>query len=565
MSSSSRRTFMRGAVSIAGLALVRSANAETRAQRVAAPRGGGAARPEIESIASASLESSANSAQALKIRTDCALLQSRRPAPKRTSNGDAQSLPHWIGNFTKGLPHKQSGEIEPGCYESLLEALESGSRNALQKLPRGSGMRLVSPQAALGIHLEGASAETFFLTPPPSIRSAEAAAEMVELYWQAIARDVRFSEYGESPVIDRVAKEITQLAGFRGPVSEGRVTPETIFRANGAANLTGPYVSQFLLKPISIGSSRQEQKYKSPVAGNDFLQSSSEWLQIQTGVPPWRESRWDPVQRHIITGRDLAEYVHYDFLYQAFLNAALILIDSGPYSIYNTTFYFSDSNPYKHSKTEIGFVTFGFAQVVDWVARVTTAALKAAWYQKWLVHRYLRPEEFGGLVHRTKTGGAMYPLHSDVLESEAVAETYKRFGTFLLPQAYPEGCPLHPAYPSGHATVAGACTTILKALFDEGMVVPDCVVPTPDGQSLVPYKGPALTVKGEIEKLAFNVALGRNFAGIHWRSDAVGGIQLGEEVAITILQDLVNTCAEDFPGFRFTRFDGQPVQIAKMA
>jgi hypothetical protein len=113
--------------------------------------------------------------------------------------------------------------------------------------------------------------------------------------------------------------------------------------------------------------------------------------------------------------------------------------------------------------------------------------------------------------------------------------------------------------------VAGACATILKALFDETLAVPDCVVPSPDGQSLVRYAGPALTVKGELEKLAFNVAFGRNFAGIHWRSDAIGGIRLGEEVAITILEDLVNTFAEDFPGFRFTRFDGRPVAISKMS
>jgi PAP2 superfamily len=386
---------------------------------------------------------------------------------------------------------------------------------------------------------------------------------MVELYWQALARDIRFDEYDDATTIERACDDLTRLVAFKGSTRSGRVTPATIFRGPGAANLIGPYLSQFLWKSIPIGSSRQEQKYRSPVARNDFLESYPEWLQIQTGVPPWREARWEDRARHIITGRDLAEYIHYDFMYQAFLNAALILIDSGPHSIYNTTFYFSETNPYKYSKTEIGFVTFGFAQVVDWVARVTTPAMKAAWYQKWVVHRYLRPEEFGGLVHRMKTGAAMYPIHSDVLDSEAVAETRKRFGTFLLPQAYPEGCPLHPAYPSGHATVAGACVTILKALFDEAMVVPDCVVPTDDGQSLVPYKGPALTVKGEIEKLAFNVAMGRNFAGIHWRSDAVAGIQLGEEVAISILEDLVNTFAEHFPGFRLTRFDGRRVEINK--
>jgi hypothetical protein len=105
---------------------------------------------------------------------------------------------------------------------------------------------------------------------------------------------------------------------------------------------------------------------------------------------------------------------------------------------------------------------------------------------------------------------------------------------------------------------------MLKALFDENMVIPNCVFPTKDGQSLVPYMGQALTVKAEAEKLAYNVAFGRNFAGIHWRSDATGGVQLGEEVAIALLQDLVNTCPEDFPGFQFTRFDGTPVHVTKM-
>jgi hypothetical protein len=35
-------------------------------------------------------------------------------------------------------------------------------------------------------------------------------------------------------------------------------------------------------------------------------------------------------------------------------------------------------------------------------------------------------------------------------------------------------------------------------------------------------------------------------------------------VAIALLQDLVNTCPEDFPGFQFTRFDGTPVHVTKM-
>ena len=90
-------------------------------------------------------------------------------------------------------------------------------------------------------------------------------------------------------------------------------------------------------------------------------------------------------------------------------------------------------------------MTFGLAEAGDWLGRVTTAALKAAWYQKWPVHRRLRPEEFGGRVHQTKTKTIDYPVHPDLINSPALDEMYSRTGTYLLPQAYPEGAPLHPA------------------------------------------------------------------------------------------------------------------------
>lgn len=32
--------------------------------------------------------------------------------------------------------------------------------------------------------------------------------------------------------------------------------------------------------------------------------------------------------------------------------------------------------------------------------------------------------------------------------------------------AYPEGSPMHPNYGAGHATIAGACVTLLTAMFD---------------------------------------------------------------------------------------------------
>ena len=80
--------------------------------------------------------------------------------------------------------------------------------------------------------------------------------------------------------------------------------------------------------------------------------------------------------------------------------------------------------------------------------------------------------------------------------------------------------------------------------------------------TLVPNDGFSLTIGGELNKLAFNVPMGRNWAGIHYRTDASAGLTLGEDIAISMLQDHVNCCTEPFAGFQFTRFDGTLVMIA---
>jgi hypothetical protein len=54
---------------------------------------------------------------------------------------------------------------------------------------------------------------------------------------------------------------------------------------------------------------------------------------------------------------------------------------------------------YLNFRKQSGFVTFGAANILDLVTSVGNAALRAVWYQKWSVHRRLRPEAFGGRVH----------------------------------------------------------------------------------------------------------------------------------------------------------------------
>jgi hypothetical protein len=215
----------------------------------------------------------------------------------------------------------------------------------------------------------------------------------------------------------------------------------------------------------------------------------------------------------------------------------------------------------------VGFGTFGGPHIKSLLAEVCTRALKAVWFQKWFVHRTLRPEEFGGRVHFTKTGAADYPLHSEVLNSRAVAEIFNQHKTYFLPHAFPEGCPQHPSYGQGHGTVAGACATIIKAFFDDSFVlsqITDVVQASEDGLSLVSYNGrdrDRLTVGGEMNKIAANVGIGRNHAGVHWRSDYADSLPLGEAVAISVLRDQRETYNEGFSGFTFRKFDGTTITV----
>jgi hypothetical protein len=64
----------------------------------------------------------------------------------------------------------------------------------------------------------------------------------------------------------------------------------------------------------------------------------------------------------------------------------------------------------------------------------------------------------------------------------------------------------------------------------------------------------------ELDKLAWNVGMGRNFAGIHWRSDVAAGLRLGEDLAIAVLAEMKLSGNELFSGFSL-RLDGRRVTV----
>lgn len=499
------------------------------------------------------LESNARANEAYQIRHKAALYHKNLSHSDHPTNGDDELYANRIGSYTKALSHDHRGEVDQIAYNKLLHALTTGETDDFEHIPLGGAVKLTDPQAALAFELMGSDSHELGIPAPPSLASAEQASEMVEVYWQALTRDVPFAHYDADPSISAAIAEMSQLSEFRGPKNGGEVTLATLFRGASAGALTGPYISQFLWAEIPYPSTPITQRIRTSAPGIDYMSSYRDWLAIQNGTPGGTV-QLDPTRRFVRSGRDLAEYVHRDFSYQHFLNAGLILLGFGGAAL-------DPNNPYRQSGNQSGFSTFGGPQVFDLLARVANCALNCAWYQKWSVHRRVRPEEFGGLVHNHRKGTANYPIHFEVLNSRALDEVFDRYGTYLLPMAFPEGCPTHPAYPAGHAAISGACVTALKAFFDESFVIPNPVIATADGFSLGPYDGAQLKVGDELDKLAYNISLGRDTAGLHWRSDCVEGMRLGEAVSISILTDIKNSFNEIFPGFSLTKFDGTKIII----
>jgi hypothetical protein len=536
-----RRGLLGGVAGLGGAALAVRGPGGSAAEAAGQPAAGNPPSPEAHRLA-----------EAFQVRLKAAEHSRGLGTRAQSTNREEDSLPGRLACYSKGLPHDGSGLVDPKAYEVYLRALASGKPEDFERIPLGGFVKLANPQAALAFELMGPDSSQLTCPPAPGFASAEQAGELIELYWQALLRDVPFSEYGSQPQALAAAAELSGLADFHGPRADGRVTPATLFRGSAAGDLVGTYVSQFLWKPIPFTPIRVEQKIRTAVPGVEYMTGFDKWLGIQNGALSG-VNRFEPVPLYIRNGRDLGEYVHRDFTYQAFLGAALIALKAGTLP--------DGGNPYKHSRTQGAFTTFGQPFLLYLLAVVTQAALKACWYQKWIVHRRIRPEEYGGRVEVHLRGSAGAPLHATVLASQALEETRRRFGTALLPQPYPEGCPTHPSYPAGHAAIAGACTTVLKACLDESHVLPEPVEASPDGLALRPWRGADLTVGGELDKLASNVAFGRDFGGVHWRSDGVEGLRLGEEVAIRILEELTFTGNELFSGFSLRRFDGRRISV----
>jgi hypothetical protein len=511
--------------------------------------------------------------EAAEIRMEAMKADRSVPTPPHTTNGDEERYADKCGTYTKSILQDGPGRVNLNAYASFMDALQSGKPADFENIIMGGARKLTDPQAGLAFDLEGCDSQKFgsapaplcqesvvVVPPAPALASAAYGTELIEMYWGSLLRDVPFTEYPSNPVAAKAAHELSGLPDYAGPRSGGQVTPDVLFRGGFPGETVGPYISQFFITPTFLGQqpiSQQQMTYQPNV---DYLADPASWALIQNGGSTGLQNQIDPQLHFEHCGRDLAAWTHVDVLYQAYFVAYLVLNSIGA--------PVNPGNMYIKSRTQVGFATFGGPHFAAMLGEVACRALERSWYQKWFVHRRHRPESGGGIVELIKTGKGSSingSLNNNVLNSQALQSSFNKHGSYLLSQAFPEGSPTHPSYPTGHGVVAGACITILKFFFDGNFVLPDPLVPADDGLSLVPYTGSdrnQITVNGELNKLAHNVSFGHGIhAGIHWRSDTDVSMVLGEATAISILQDQAQTFNEKFT-VHLTKLDGNTATIS---
>ena len=587
---------------------------------------------------------------AFDARVSAAKLAHGRSHAEHHANGDEQrySAAHYPMSFTKGLNHDSGTGLVANSsdFAAFRLAIDEGwiepftMRVPVPTPPDGVMRRKwEAPTAGVVYDLQGPDAQAVTMPPAPALCSEELTFEMAEVYELALLRDLpltRFDADGGTGVaaLNASITRMNALAyaqnGFGGRPrktdANGTIIRQTAFRGSSPGVEAGPYLSQFMvigsrnqagttdLKDgyITYGGQQIDQRVLVAAKGEDYMNTWAEWLEVQQGFDVNKASDCSPGQQFddcgrcfIRTPRDLATYVHYDALYQAYLNACLILL--GLEAPFDPAFdNLSGMRDVFDQNTTIpqnagGFALYGGPHILTLVTEVATRALKAVRYQKFNNHLRLRPEALAARLAKAQEIESEHPSLCDtfikmcedigpVLEkinAANPAEPVLPNGNFLLPMAFREGSPMHPTYGAGHATVAGACVTVLKAYFDTGALlgknadagscqfgkdgfyrnISEAVQYTPKDRDCLELNRQIiekpLTLEGELNKLAANISIGRNMAGVHYFSDYYDSLRMGEEIALGLLEEQAICYPTDPFVLTVPTFDGETRRIGR--
>ncbi len=575
------------------------------------------------------------------VRNRAANMALHRDHPEHHANGDEQRLgsANYAMSFTKGLEHDcMTGLVcKPEHFEAFRQSIDSGYIDPFTSavpVPHDEDRRQwEAPTAGFVYELQGPDPQAVTMAPAPALGSEELAFEMAEVYELALLRDTPLLSFDQgggpgSAAINKSIKRLNALPyaqnGFanrpRLVDSNGAISRQNAFRGSSPGVDIGPYLSQFLILGntdqagdknvsdgfINFGALAINQRVLTAEPGKDYMQDWEAWLRVQQGydVNAGTPGQDLGARRFIYTPRDLATYVHFDALYQAYLNACLLLLDmKAPLSpsFANLSGMRDQFDALAGSALKPnagGFALFGGPHILTLVTEVATRALKAVRYQKFNNHLRLRPEALSGRIERATEIDNKFPttcqgftkLATDI---EKTITEVRKFNlnstsggmeTALLPMAFAEGSPMHPSYGAGHATVAGACVTMLKAFFDTSAILThdpdkDTVAFTKNNPAYNPVQFEVidsganidrrdasdcpLTVESELNKLAANISIGRNMAGVHFYSDYYDSVRMGERIALGILEEQAICYPTDEFRVSVPTFDGTVVTIGR--
>lgn len=320
--------------------------------------------------------------------------------------------------------------------------------------------KLTSPFTGHLFDTEGADSGALAISPAPRFDTDELAAEMAELYAMALVRDVPFTAItdGTGPQVGDIVTALQTMKWFNGTHTttnraekrrfdtRGVLTEATdLFRGSTSGSKSGPWLSQFLLgghdnggftfapdqtnSPdpefrgtqarfgeedgfVLFGTQIIDQRAIVAKENIDYMTHWAGWLDCQNGVDFNNQDVFRPRRRFLTTPRDIATYVHYDALYQAYLVACLRMLGDGAFAK-------DRGMPETSSRTRSAFASFGGPHVLALLPEVSSRALKAVWRQKWLHHRRTRPEVVAAwlTLHENEPGRIADATFADALTS----------------------------------------------------------------------------------------------------------------------------------------------------
>lgn len=181
------------------------------------------------------------------------------------SNGDTHKVfrvngkaVRGLGSFHKTLKHDKFGEVDLVHFEKFVLACEGNA--AFRDVPayRDGAARLTNPQAGLAHDRLTRHPSTYSMPPAPTVLSTTTAAEMTELYWMALLRDLSFDQFSADGTVGIAAKEMNDLykRAIDDRTDPGHLVPGV--DVPGSADALSKITQQnHSAKPVSHGTTRR--------------------------------------------------------------------------------------------------------------------------------------------------------------------------------------------------------------------------------------------------------------------------------------------------------------------